>query len=439
MTFQSLVKALVVTALFSLVTASPTQQPAGTTGYHWVDTWTAMPQLTEFANLPSPPFNQTNSVFFNSTIRQTIHTSIGGKTIRLRISNAFGLNDLPITAVTIALPLNGTAGVSAIVPNTVKRLTFSGNQSITIPNAGLAVSDPIDFTIGAQSNLAVTIYLANGQASNFITSHPGSRVTSWYTFGDQVNAANITGPNVQNVAHWFFISALEVWAPSSSSAFAIVGDSITDGRASDNNENDRWPDNLLKRMQVNKGTTNIGVLNQAAGGNRVLEDGLGPAALGRIDRDVLSHSGIKYAMIFEGVNDIGTANLTVANLTFTTNRLIQAYKQISTRIHVRGIPFFGATITPFGAPNSTIQPYSSPLRETYRQEVNTFIRNSGGVFDAVVDFDEILRDPKNHTQLNPLFNSGDYLHPNEAGYQLVASEFPLNLFSEFSGGVSGFV
>ncbi|KAG9035488.1 hypothetical protein FRB95_011194 [Tulasnella sp. JGI-2019a] len=435
MTFQSLVKALVVTALFSLVTASPTQQPAGTTGYHWVDTWTAMPQLTEFANLPSPPFNQTNSVFFNSTIRQTIHTSIGGKTIRLRISNAFGLNDLPITAVTIALPLNGTAGVSAIVPNTVKRLTFSGNQSITIPNAGLAVSDPIDFTIGAQSNLAVTIYLANGQASNFITSHPGSRVTSWYTFGDQVNAANITGPNVQNVAH----CALEVWAPSSSSAFAIVGDSITDGRASDNNENDRWPDNLLKRMQVNKGTTNIGVLNQAAGGNRVLEDGLGPAALGRIDRDVLSHSGIKYAMIFEGVNDIGTANLTVANLTFTTNRLIQAYKQISTRIHARGIPFFGATITPFGAPNSTIQPYSSPLRETYRQEVNTFIRNSGGVFDAVVDFDEILRDPKNHTQLNPLFNSGDYLHPNEAGYQLVASEFPLNLFSEFSGGVSGFV
>ncbi|KAG8889356.1 hypothetical protein FRB98_004640 [Tulasnella sp. 332] len=415
------------------------QQPAGTTGYHWVDTWTAMPQLTEFANLPNPPFNETDSVFFNSTIRQTVHTSIGGGTIRLRISNAFGLNDLPITAVTVALPVNGSAGVSTIIPNTVKQLTFSGNESITIPNAGLAVSDPIEFNIGAQSNLAVTIYLAGGQASNYITSHPGSRVTSWYTFGNQISAANITGPDVQSVAHWFFISALEVWAPRASSAFAIVGDSITDGRESDNNENDRWPDNLLKRMQTNKATSNIAVLNQAAGGNRVLEDGLGPAALGRIDRDVLSQSGVKYAMIFEGVNDLGDAPLTVANLTFTTDRLIQAYKQMSTRIHAFGIPFFAATITPFGAPNSTIQPYSSAMRETYRQQVNAFVRDSGGVFDAVVDFDAILRDPMNHTQLNPLFNSGDYLHPNEAGYELIANEFPLNWFTEFSGGVNGFV
>jgi len=416
------------------------QQAAGTNGYHWVDTWTAVPKLTEFTNLPNPPFNETESVFFNSTIRQTLHVSLGADTIRIRISNAFGLNDLPITAVTVALPVNGTAGVSEIVTSTLRQVTFSGNESVTIPNAGLAVSDPIvGFKVAPQSNIAVSIYLATGQASNYITSHPGSRVTSWYTFGNQVSAQNITGPDTASERHWFFLGAVEAWAPQSSRAFVIVGDSITDGRESDNNLNDRWPDNLLKRMQANSATSNIAVNNQAASGNRVLEDGMGPAALTRIDRDVLSQSGVKYAMIFEGVNDLGEADLTVANLTFTTARLIQAYKQISTRVHTFGIPLFAATITPFGAPNNTIQAYSDPLREVYRQQVNAFIRDSGGVFDAFVDFDAIVRDPKNHTQLNPPYNSGDYLHPNEAGYQLIGKEFPLELFTQFEGGVSTWV
>ncbi|KAI9710761.1 MAG: hypothetical protein M1820_002594 [Bogoriella megaspora] len=412
-------------------------------GGHWVDTWTAMPQLTEFTNLPNAPYNQTNLVFANSTIRQTLHMSIGSEQIRIRISNAFGLNDLPITAVTVAIPgqgtagVNGSTGVSDIQTSTLQNVTFSGNTSVTISNGALVVSDPLNFHIDPQSEIAVTMYLAQGQASNFITSHPGSRTNTWLSLGNHVSDQNLTGSSVQSIAHWFFLGAVEAWSPQSSRAFAIVGDSITDGRGSDTNGNNRWPDLVLRKMQANNSTSNIAVLNQAAGGNRVLEDGLGPNAIGRIDRDVLAQSGVKYAMIFEGVNDIGTAALTAANLSFTTDRLIQAYQQIVTRVHTFGIPIFAATITPFGAPPSAGQAYSDPLREQSRLTVNNWIRTSG-VFDAVVDFDEILRDPNNATQLNPQYNSGDYLHPNVAGYQAIADAFPLDLFAQFASGVDGF-
>lgn len=190
-------------------------------------------------------------------------------------------------------------------------------------------------------------------------------------------------------------------------------------------------------MQNHSATADISVVNQAAGGNRILYDGLGPNALGRIDRDVLAQSGTRYAMIFEGVNDIGVADATVANQTLTYERLKQAFKQMVQRVHTFGIPMFGATITPFGAPNNTIQPYSSALRDQYRVMLNDFIKNSG-TFDAVIDFDALIRDPNNHTQLNPIYNSGDYLHPNEAGYMFMAKNFPLGIFSQFANGVNTF-
>ena len=178
--------------------------------------------------------------------------------------------------------------------------------------------------------------------------------------------------------------------------------------------------------------------NQAAGGNRILADGLGPNALGRIDRDVLSQSGVKYAMIFEGVNDIGVASPDSANQSLIYARVVSAYDQIITRVHAHRIPIFGATITPFSGQNSTLQPYSDPVREQTRQQINTWIRNSGR-FDEVIDFDKILADPEHPDQLNPLYDSGDYLHPNPAGYQALADAFPLEIFDTWAGGVSGFV
>ncbi|KAJ3863213.1 SGNH hydrolase-type esterase domain-containing protein [Lentinula novae-zelandiae] len=403
----------------------------------WINSWTSMPQLTESTNLPNPPFNGSTAVFVNSTLRQTLHMSVGGTQIRVRFSNVFGVNNLDITAATIALPLDGAPGASAIDTKTLKSLTFSGNTSFSIPNGALVVSDPVDFPIQSLSTLAVTIYLQDGQNGFSVTSHPGSRTTTWMSFGNLVTASNITSVSATSVEHWYFISAVEVWSNSpSSSAFAIIGDSITDGRGSDDNKNNRWPDLVLARMQQNEGTSGISVNNQAAGGNRVLADGLGPNALGRIDRDVLAQSGVKYAMIFEGVNDIGVADPSEESQTLIGDQLLSAYKQIVTRIHTFGIPVFAATITPFGSPpNTTIQPYSNPVREATRQRVNAYIRTPGS-FDQFIDFDTVVADPNNPSQLNPAFNSGDFLHPNVSGYEAMANSFPLDIFEEFADGVS---
>jgi hypothetical protein len=209
----------------------------------------------------------------------------------------------------LGAPYPTGTGSELIDTKTIRQVTFSGNSSIIIPDGSIAVSDPIDFPIGAQSELAISIYLKDGQNSSIITSHPSARRNSYYGMGNQVNNHNITGDNVVMQQHWFFISGLEVWSPPSTSAFYIIGDSITDGRGSWNNGNNKWTDNLIARMQKNLATSNIAVCNQAAGGNRVLTDGNGPNAMGRVERDVIAQSAVKYAMIFEGVNDIGTAGL----------------------------------------------------------------------------------------------------------------------------------
>ncbi|KAH7117804.1 SGNH hydrolase-type esterase domain-containing protein [Dendryphion nanum] len=407
----------------------------------WVDTWASMPQLTEPANLPPAPFNQTGAVFVNSTIRQTLKVSVGSSQIRLKISNAFGVTNLPITAVTVALPANDTAGIHQIQPKSVQKVTFSnGWDSVTIPNGALAVSDPLNFKVKAGSVITVTIYLKDGQTTNSITSHPGSRTTSWWQYGNAVDAAalTVTNSSTQSAAHWYFLSSIEAWVPQNYGSIVIVGDSITDGRGSETNKNNRWPDLLFARLQKDPSTRDIGIANLAAGGNRILADGLGPNAFGRIDRDVLAHPGVKYVILFEGVNDIGTAATTPEAQFATYEYLIQAYQQIVTRVHSFGIPVFGATITPFSAPaNFTGQPYSHPERERTRIRVNTWIRTSG-VFDAVLDFDKILGDAKIPSQLNPAYDSGDYLHPGVKGYQRIADVFPTGLFAAWERGADEF-
>jgi len=389
----------------------------------------------------NPPQNQTGAVFVNSTIRQTLHMSVGASQIRIKISNAFGVTNLPITAVTIALPANDTAGIHQIQASTLQKITFSGKDSISIPNGALAVSDPLNFKIKPQSILTVSIYLETGQTTNSMTSHPGSRTTSWFQFGNAVSvpAFTVTNASTQSAAHWYLVSAVEAWVPPSHGTLAIIGDSITDGRGSDTNKNNRWPDLLLARLQKSPNTRGIAIANLAAGGNRVLADGLGPNALGRVDRDLLAHPGVKYAMIFEGVNDIGTADVSPAAQTAVYEGLTQAYRQMVTRIHAFGIPVFAATITPFSAPsNFTGQPYSNPERERTRQKVNTFIRESG-VFDAVADFDKMLRDPAVPSQLKKEYDSGDYLHPGGKGYQRIAELFPVGVFAAWEGGADEFV
>ncbi|KAL8877865.1 MAG: hypothetical protein Q9198_004205 [Flavoplaca austrocitrina] len=281
------------------------------------------------------------------------------------------------------------------------------------------------------------MYLAGGQDGEAITSHPGSRTDTYLSHGNQVTAANVTGDDVQNLAHWYFISAVEAWAPASASTLVVVGDSITDGRGSDTNLNNRWPDLLFTQLQSSSTTSGISIANQAAGGNRILQDGLGPSALSRIDRDVLAQSGVKYVMIFEGVNDIGTAAANPAAQNEVYANLIAAYRQMIMRLHAQGIPVFGATITPFGSLNSTMQPYSDPAgyREQTRSRINDWIRSSGE-FDAVVDFDAVVRDVANATMLASQYDSGDDLHPSIAGYHAMADSFPVDLFAQWAGGVN---
>lgn len=384
--------------------------------------------------------NATGVVFQDATIRQTIFLTQSAPKIRLVISNAFGGSDLPISAATIAVPLNGSAGTAAIKPETLVPLTFSGGlPNFTIPNGARIISDPIDYPVTAQQILTISLYLSVGQTTNSITGHPGSRTTSFYAQGNQTGTADLSAdPATQSSAHWYFISALEAYLPTSSSsgALSVVGDSITDGRGSTTDRNDRWPDALVRRLQAPNATAlqqRLAVINQAAGGNRVLADGLGPNALGRIDRDVLAHSGVRYVLLFEGVNDIGTAAATAAAQGAVGDRLLAAYAQVIGLAHAKSLPVFGATITPFSG-NSSVQAYSDPAREATRQRVNEWIRTSGR-FDAVVDFDAAVRDPANETMLNPLYDSGDYLHLNPAGYVVMAQAVDLSLFEKFKDGV----
>ncbi|KAK1769970.1 SGNH hydrolase-type esterase domain-containing protein [Phialemonium atrogriseum] len=406
---------------------------------HWVAIWGTMPQLVEPANLPNPPFNGTDVVFQNATLRQTVSVMQKASTIRLQFSNVFGGSDLPITAVTVALPADGAAGASAIEPETLQKVTFSGSPSFTVPNGAVVFSDPVNITLAAQQVLTVTMYLADGQTTNLITGHPGSRTTSHMGPGNLAGAADIAGGgDTQKTDHWYFLTGIEAWLPSRFGSLVIVGDSITDGRGSTTNGNDRWPDQLAARLQSDN-TVAVAVVNEAAGGNRVLADGLGPNALGRIDRDVVAQAGVRYALVYEGVNDLGgtTAAATggEAQLRAVGDRLIAAFDQMVTRLHRFGIAVFGATITPCSGPG---QAYGEPAVEAERLRVNEWIRSSGR-FDAVVDFDAAVRDPANATQLNPDYNSGDYLHLNPAGYKAMAEAVDLALFAKFAGGVHTFM
>ncbi|ROT36873.1 lipolytic enzyme [Sodiomyces alkalinus F11] len=407
----------------------------------WVTVWGAMPQLTEPHNLPPVPFNETGRVFHDSTIRQTVKASLATSTLRLEISNAFGGSDLPITAVSVALPVDPSrAGGSAIQPNTAQEVTFSGSRSIIVPQGALVLSDPIDIAVESESILAISIYLADGQTTNDLTSHPGSRTTSWLVHGNHVADADFN--NATPSDHWYLISALEAplntpGADEEAATIAIIGDSLTDGRGSTTNANNRWPDQLLARLNAdNNATTSarrpaIAILNQGAGGNRVLADGLGPNAMARIDRDVLSHPGVRYVLFFIGVNDIGTAAAEPGPQAVVGDRLAQAFHQMATRLRRHGLAVFGATLTPMSGPG---QAYGHPEREKTRQGLNEWIRAAEGtVFDAVVDFDAMVRDPENPETLAPPYNEGDHLHLSPRGYQAMADGFDLELFARFAG------
>ncbi|MFI9812584.1 SGNH/GDSL hydrolase family protein [Saccharothrix variisporea] len=374
--------------------------------------------------MPPVPFTRGGLVLADATLRQTVRVTIGGDRLRLRFSNAFGGAVLPITAVTVARPLGNRAGVGAVEPGSVQPVTFHGRAGVVVPVGAQVVSDALDFPVEPEANLTVTVFLAQGQASGLITSHPGSRTTSHLVAGDHTQAEDLPGASTTD--HWYFLSGVEVWCDGGGSAVVVLGDSLTDGRGSTTNGNDRWPDRLSARLRAGATTSSVAVLNQGTGGNRVLDDGIGPSALARFDRDVVAQSGVRWLVLFEGVNDIGTAEASAVAQKQLADDLCAGYEQIVVRAHAHGIKVYGATLAPLGGS----QAYDDPAghREAARQAVNAWIRDAG-VFDAVLDFDAVARDPEEPRRLLAAYDEGDHLHLTPAGYRALADAVPLELFT----------
>ncbi|MGH9523628.1 MAG: GDSL-type esterase/lipase family protein [Terriglobales bacterium] len=374
----------------------------------WVGTWASSPQLAAPTDLP-PSFSLNDA-----TIRQVVHTSIRGKRIRVRFSNAFGTGPVTFTSAHIAF----SAGGSSIRKGSDRELVFSGKPEVTIPAGALTVSDSLDFDLPPMADVAVTVHVQD--APTTITSHPGSRTTTYLVAGDSVSAPQL--PETTKIERWYFINGIDVVAPPSAASVVILGDSITDGHGATTNGNDRWPDVLARRLQAE--AMPVGVLNQGIGGNRLLRDGIGPNALARFDRDVIAQTGVKWLIVLEGVNDLGTrlhARKTNAGWA-TADDIIQAYSQMIVRAHAHGIKVYGGTITPFVGSF-----YSAADEEVDRQKINDWIRTSGN-FDGVVDFDKTVRDPAHPDQMLPAYDSGDHLHPSPTGYRTMAQAVPLSIF-----------
>jgi lysophospholipase L1-like esterase len=379
--------------------------PANAETTRWVGSW-ASAQMAPDAK--------------NATLRQVIRLSIGGDKVRVRLSNAFGTQPLTIKAAHLAV--SAALDSARIDPATDRALTFSGRAEVTIPAGADYWSDPVALKVAPLTSLAVS--LRYDAAPSVQTGHPGSRATSYVMAGDHVADADL--PGAKTATQWFQISSVDVVsdkAPKGARAIVAFGDSITDGYGVQPNTNLRWTDALAERL---KGR-NIGVLNLGIGGNRVLLDGLGPNALARFERDVLSQAGVTHVIVLEGVNDLGVltrdAPASAEAHIALVQQVIAGYRQMIDRAHARGVKVIGATILPY-ARSAYYHP--GPTSEADRQAINAFIRAPGN-FDGVIDWDKALRDPAKPAYLLPGYDN-DGLHPNLAGYKAMADAVPLSLF-----------
>ena len=379
---------------------------------HWIGTWATAPVAVP---------NKHHDFAADTTLRQIVHLSLGGSTLRVVFTNELGTEALSLGGASVALPAatSADATASAIQPATALPLTFNGHPTIIIPAGAVAVSDTVTLTLPPLSNLAITLFLP-AQTLTTLTEHSFADATNFETAGDQLTAATLADPH--KIESWRFIKDVEVEAPKGGAIIAF-GDSITDGAHSTRDANLRWPDILAQRLQANRSTRNLGVLNEGIGGNRILHDGWGPSALARFDRDVLAPAGVHYLILLEGINDIGHAYDPAKPYdVVTADDLITGLSQLARRAHTHGIKVFGATLTPYLGAG-----YSSPAGDTVRQAVNQWIRTTSDL-DGFIDFDQATRDPAHPTVFAPTADSGDHLHPGDAGYKAMGDAINLKLF-----------
>ena len=425
------ISSLLFAALSSAQSVSSNRQ----NNEHWIGTWAAAPQNA---------VSQKPSVYGNQTLRLIVHTSAGGKRARIRLSNTFGSDPLVIGSAHIALRTTG----ADIDPNSDRSITFEGKRSVTVPANASVTSDAVDLNMPALSDVAISLFLPEKTAVT--TAHILAQQTSYVSTetGDATSAT--TYPVGKTISTWPFLSGVDVSSTPQGITIVAFGSSLTDGDGSTKDANRRWPDVLAERLQKN-GNTDISVVNEGVIGNRLLSDSespqqtggplatvyaqlgihLGQSGLRRFERDVLGQSGVKYVVLALGVNDIlFPGSFIDANQAVSSAAIIAGNRQLIAQAHKKRIRAIGTTIPPFEHAlfrSPSFDQFYTPEKEKVRQEVNEWIKH-GGEFDGVIDFDEPVRDPNHPTQLLPAFDSGDHLHPNDAGYEATGNAIPLQLF-----------
>ena len=402
-------------AICGLVVDAPLLAQAADDG-HWVGTWAtatvARDPMPEGGGPGGRSARRPILNFDDQTLRQIVRTTTGGDRVRVVLSNTFGTAPLSVGGASIAR----RDSEAAIVAGSARNLTFNGQAQITIPAGARVLSDPVDLATAAAEDLAIDLYLPDDTASGTspLTMHTGAFQTSYVSpQGNHLRVEDL--PAATTTQSWFFLARVEVTVPASVGAVVTFGDSITDGTRSTPDTNSRWPDQLARRL-VEEGI-DMGVLNTGIAANRVLSEGRGVNALARFDRDVLTQSGVTHVVVLEGINDLRNDPL------MTANDLIGGYRQLIARAHARGLQIYGATLLPCEGANRW-----TPEVETIRQAVNEWIRTSGA-YDGVVDFDAVVRDPDQPSRFLPVYDSGDHLHPSDAGYRAMGDVVDLKLFT----------
>jgi lysophospholipase L1-like esterase len=375
---------------------------------HWVGTWTVAPAPAE------------GVAFNNITLRMNGRVSLGGKVLRVRLSNAFGARPLHIGAAHVALRAAG----SAIISETDRVLTFGGELSAVIATGSLLISDPVELEVPPLGDVAITVHLPEDLPASFGITGRYARLTNYISpLGNF--AAEAVMPVGRITDDWYIVSGIDVLAESGAGAVVALGDSLTDGNISTHDAYANWPSQLARRLTVRRGGRPMAVMNQGLGGNRILHDIRGDSGLRRFDRDVLAQAGATHVIVLLGTNDLRN-RWAKPEEEADARAMIAGLKQLALRAHARGIKIFGGTITPFE--NETFLPGAwNPAREAVRQQVNAWIRQGEG-FDAVIDFDHAVRDPDRPNSMLPIYDCGDHLHQSDRGYNHMGDVIDLSLF-----------
>jgi lysophospholipase L1-like esterase len=374
---------------------------------HWVGTWTTSPAPAE------------GIAFSNQTLRMNARVSIGGSTLRVRLSNAYGTRKLVVGGARIALRASGVG----IVAGSNRVLTFGGDVSASIAEGALLVSDPVELELAPLSDIAVSIYLPDDVPTSFGITGRYARQTNYISPPGDF-AGSVVMPVGRITDDWYFVSGIDVLADRSTGGVVALGDSLTDANISTHDAYCRWPDQLARRLHARTGGRALGVMNQGLGGNRILHDVRGDSGLRRFDRDVLAQPGVTHVIVVLGTNDLRN-RWAKPDEEVTAAQMIAGLKQMAVRAHVRGIKIFGGTLMPFENETFLVGAWT-PAREAVRQAVNDWIRD-GGAFDAVIDFDKGVRDPEHPARMLPKYDCGDHLHPSDLGYNRMGDIIELSL------------